>query len=57
MNTIYKADSGCVPFAQDIHISLGAYGRLTHQQAIQLALEVTPREPLLGYLSTNVMVK
>ena len=53
MNTIYKADSGCVPSTQEIHISLGAYGRLTHQQAIQLALEVTPREPLLGYLSTK----
>ncbi|PTQ84034.1 hypothetical protein C8N29_1643, partial [Agitococcus lubricus] len=26
MNTIYKADSGCVPSTQEIHISLGAYG-------------------------------
>ncbi|PTQ88981.1 hypothetical protein, partial [Agitococcus lubricus] len=53
MNTIYKADSCCVPSAQAIHISLGAYGRLSHQQAIQLALSSTPREPLLGYLSTK----
>ena len=53
MNTIYKANSGCVPSTQEIHLSLGAYGRLTHQQAIQLALSSTPREPLLGYLSTK----
>ena len=58
MNTIYKAESfNSLPCPQVVHVSLGAYGRLTHQQAIQLALEVTPREPLLGYLSTNVMVK
>ena len=53
MNTIYNADSLCVPSAQDIHLSLGAYGRLTHQQAIQLALDYPPREPLLGQLSTK----
>lgn len=53
MNTIYKADSWCVPSAQDIHVSLGAYGRLSHQHAIQLALDSPPREPLLGQLSTQ----
>ena len=53
MNTIYNADSLCVPSTQDIHLSLGAYGRLTHQQAIQLALDYPPREPLLGQLSTK----
>ena len=53
MNTIYKADSGSVPSVQDIHISLGAYGRLSHRQAIELALAHPPQEPLLGQLSTQ----
>ena len=53
MNTIYNADSLCIPSTQDIHLSLGAYGRLSHQQAIKLALDYPPREPLLGQLSTK----
>ena len=54
MNTIYKAESiDTLSCAQAVHVSLGAYGRLTHQQAIELALNATPREPLLGRLSTQ----
>lgn len=35
-----------------VHVSLGSYGRLTHEQAIALALTVPPEDPLLGRLST-----
>lgn len=40
------------PCDRPVHVSLGSYGRVTHEQAIQAALVNPPVDPLLGVLST-----
>lgn len=40
------------PLTLPVHVSLGAYGKLSHENAIAHALAHPPSEPLLGRLST-----
>lgn len=42
-----------MPCNRPVHVSLGSYGRLTHKQAIAMALASPPADPLLGRLSTT----
>jgi hypothetical protein len=42
-----------IPLAHPVHLSLGAYGNVPHQVAIDHALSHSPSDPLLGTLSTT----